>query len=74
MLGYLQPGLIHLREERHQLVEFQSRSYLGGVRKSSAPDDDGVRLVLPLCSSILTEISRLRFNKCNHVMALMCVL
>ena len=72
MLGHLQPGLIQLREERHQFVEFRSQSYRGGVRKSSVPDE--VCLVLPLCSSVLTEISRMRTNKCNQVMALMWLL
>ena len=33
-----------------------------------------VRLVLSLCSSILTEILRLRCNKCNYAKALISVL
>jgi hypothetical protein len=74
MLGHLQPRLIHLREKRHHLVEFRSRYYRGVLRKSSARDEDGVRLVLPLCSNILTEILRSRCNKCNHVKARMSVL
>jgi hypothetical protein len=74
MVCLLQPRLIHLRGTCSQRGEFRNRSKRGGAKKISAPDENGVRLVLPLGSSILAEISGLLCNKCSLGKALLSIL